>query len=109
MNKFCQNFKRLIESKKNMMGLFKETSKKKSNEIEPWYTSSKKTCLGYTLLHDMYLKQPNIVNPMTAEQIWTSQPEFQKYPLEDFKRYSKNMKILVSNKVMRAATEEAIY
>ena len=46
---------------------------------------------------------------MTAEQIWTSQPEFQKYPLEDFKRYNKNMKTLVSHKVVRAATEEAIY
>jgi hypothetical protein len=77
-NRFCQNFKRLIESKKKMAGPFKETtSKKKSTtEIEPWYTSSKTTCLGYTLLYDMYLKQPNIINHMTAEQIWTSQPEF---------------------------------
>jgi hypothetical protein len=24
--------------------------------------SSKKTCLGYTLLHDMYLNQPNIIS-----------------------------------------------
>jgi hypothetical protein len=109
MTKFRQNFKRLIESKKNMTGPFKETAKKKSNEIEPWYTSSKKTCLGYTLLHDMYLNQPNIINHMTAKEIWTSQPEFQKYPLDDFKRYNKNMKILVSNKVVRAATEEAIF
>ncbi len=46
---------------------------------------------------------------MTAEELWTSQPEFQKYPLEDFKRYNKNMGILVSNKVMPVATEEAIY
>ncbi len=109
MSKFCQNFKRLIESKKNETGLFKETSKKKSDEIEPWYTSSKKTCRGYTLLHDMYLKQPNVINPMTAEELWSSQPEFQKYPLEDFKRYSKNMRILVSNKVLQIVTEEAFY
>jgi len=109
MAKFRQNFKRLIESKKNMTGPFKETAKKKSSETEPWYTSSKKTCLGYTLLHDMYLNQPNIINHMTAEEIWTSQPEFQKYPLDDFKRYNKSMKILVSKKVVRAATEEAIF
>ena len=109
MTKFRQNFKRLIESKKNMTGPFKETAKKKKNEIEPWYTSSKKTYLGYTLLHDMYLNQPNIINHMTAKEIWTSQPEFQKYPLDDFKRYNKNMKILASNKIVRAATEEAIF
>jgi hypothetical protein len=45
---------------------------------------------------------------LTAKEIWTSQPEFQKYPLDDFKRYNKNMKILVSNKIVRAATEETI-
>jgi hypothetical protein len=109
VSKFCQNFKRLIESKKNKTGLFKETSKKKSDEIKPWYTRSKMTCRGYTLLHDMYMKQPNVIIPMTAEELWTSQPEFQKYPLEDFKRYNKNMRILVSNKVMHVATEETIY
>lgn len=109
--KFRQNLQRLIENHKKMTGPFKEmTSKKKStNEIEPWYTSSKKTCLGYTLLYDMYVKQPNIINPMTAEEIWKSQPEFQRYPLVDFKKYNKNMKALVSQKVRRAATEEAIY
>ena len=111
-NRFRQNFQRLIKNKKEMTGPFKvmtSTKKKSTNEIEPWYTSSKRTCLGYTLLHDMYVKQPNVINPMTAEEIWKSQPEFQKYPLQDFKKYNKNMKALVSQKVRRAATEEAIY
>ena len=109
--KFRQNLQRLIDNHKKMTGPFKEmiSKKKSTNEIEPWYTSSKKTCLGYTLLYDMYVKQPNIINPMTAEEIWKSQPEFQKYPLVDFKKYNKNMKALVSQKVRRAATEEAIY
>ncbi len=35
---------------------------------------------------------------MAAEDIWKSQPEFQKYPLNDFKKYNRNMKILVSKK-----------
>jgi hypothetical protein len=109
MNEFCQNFKRLIESKKNKTGPFKETSKKKRVEIEPWYTSSKKTCRGYTLLHDMYLKNWNIINPMKPEEIWKSQPEFQKYPLKDFKTDNKSMKSLVYKRVMRAAKEDAIY
>ena len=111
-NRFRQNFQRLIKNKKEMTGPFKvmtSAKKKSTNEIEPWYTSSKRTCLGYTLLHDMYVKQPNMINPMTAEEIWKSQPEFQKYPLQDFKKYNKNMKALVSQKVRRAATEEAIY
>jgi hypothetical protein len=88
MSKFHPNFKRLIESKKKMTGLFKETAKKN----EPWYTSSKKTSLGYTLLYDLNLKQSSMINPMTAEEIWKSQPKFQKYQLNDFKKYSKNMK-----------------
>jgi hypothetical protein len=46
---------------------------------------------------------------MTAEEIWKSQPEFQKYQLNHFKKYNKNMKKMVSNKVMHVATEEAIY
>ena len=46
---------------------------------------------------------------MTAEDIWKSQPEFQKYPLINFKKYNRNMKILVSKKVKLAATEDAIY
>ncbi len=68
MSKFCPNFNRLIESKKKMTGPFKETAKRS----EPWYTSSKKTILGYTLLHDMYLKQSIIINLITAEEIWKS-------------------------------------
>jgi hypothetical protein len=64
MSKFHPNFKRLIESKKKMTGPFKETAKKS----ELWH-SSRKTNLGYTLLHDMYLKQSSIINPMTAEEI----------------------------------------
>jgi hypothetical protein len=57
----------------------------------------------------MYLKQPNMINPMTAEEMWKSQPEFQKYPLDDVKKYNNNMKALISQKGRRAATEEAIY
>jgi hypothetical protein len=57
----------------------------------------------------MYLEQSNVIYPMTAEELWMSQPELQKYPLEDLKRYNKNIRILVSNKVMCVATEEAFY
>jgi hypothetical protein len=108
MNNFCQNFKRLIEHKKNKTGPFTET-KKKSDKNEPWYMSSNKTCLGYTLLHDLHLKKWNIINPMKPEEIWKLEPEFQKYLLKDFMTYNKNMKSLVSKRVMRAATENDIY
>jgi hypothetical protein len=46
---------------------------------------------------------------MKAEDIWKSHPQFWQYPIDDFKKNNKNMKILVSKKVMRAATEDAIY
>ena len=101
MNNFCQNLKRLIESTQmHMKGPFKEkTTTKASKELEPWYSSIKNTSRAYTLLHDKYLFHPSRISRMSAEDIWKSQPEFQKYPLNDFKRYNKSMKILVSNKV----------
>jgi hypothetical protein len=46
---------------------------------------------------------------MKAEDIWKSHPQFRHYPIDNFKKYNKNMKILVSKKVMCAATEDAIY
>jgi hypothetical protein len=46
---------------------------------------------------------------MKPEEIWKLEPEFQKYPFKDFMTYNKNMKSLVSKRVMRAATEDAIY
>ena len=98
MNKFCSNLKRLIESKMHMKGPFKA-----------WYSSVKNTSHAYTLLHDTYLFHPSRISRMSAEDIWMSQPEFQKHPLNDFKRYNKRMKILVSKKVKLASTEDAIY
>ncbi len=46
---------------------------------------------------------------MKAEDIWKSHPQFQQYPLEDFKRYNKNMKNLVNAKEMCAAAEDIIF
>ena len=110
MNKFCSNLKRLIESKMHMKGPFKETATTKaSKELEPWYSSVKNTSRAYTFLHDKYLFHPSRISRMPAEDIWKSQPEFQKYPLNNFKRYNKRMKNLVSKKVKLATTEDANY
>ena len=57
----------------------------------------------------MYHFNASKINSMKAEDIWKSHPQFRQYPIDDFKKYNKNMKILVSKKVMRAATEDAIY
>jgi hypothetical protein len=46
---------------------------------------------------------------MKPEEIGKLEPEFQKYLFKDFMTYNKNMKSLVSKRVMRAATEDAIY
>ncbi len=55
------------------------------------------------------LRELVAVAGMTAEEIWKSQSEFQKYQLNNFKKYNNNMKKLVSNKVICVAIEEAIY
>jgi hypothetical protein len=108
MNEFCPNLKRLIECKMHMTGPFKDVAKL-TKKLEPWYSSSKNTSGAYTLLHNTYLFHSSRISRMTAEDIWKSQPEFQKYPLIDFKKCNRNMKILVSKKVKLAATEDAIY
>ncbi len=46
---------------------------------------------------------------MKTEDVWKSHPQFQQYPLEDFKRYNTNMKNLVNAKEMRAAAEDSIF
>jgi hypothetical protein len=46
---------------------------------------------------------------MKAEDIRKSHPQFQKYPLGDFKRYNKNMKNLVNAEEMRVTPEDAIF
>jgi len=89
----------------HMKGPFKETATTKvSKELEPWYSSVKNTSRAYTLLHDKYLFHPSRISRMSAEDIWKSQLKFQKYPLNDFKRYNTSMKILVSKKVKLATT-----
>jgi hypothetical protein len=108
MKHFRPNVKRLLESMINMTGPFKETVKERS-EIEPWYTSSKKTSLAYTLLHDLYRFHASEINCMTAEQIWSSHPLFMRYELKDFKKYNANMKKLVTKKESAASIENEIY
>ena len=56
----------------------------------------------------MYRFNASKTNGMKAEDIWKSHPKFRQYPIDDFKKY-KNMKILVSKKVMCAAKEDTIY
>ena len=108
MKKFHPNVKRLLESMVKMTGPFKEEVKAKS-EVEPWYTSSKKTSLAYTLLHDLYRFNVSEIKNMTAEQIWSSHPQFLRYKFDDFKRYNINMKKLVTKKETLALMENNIY
>ena len=108
MKIFRPNVKRLLESMIKMTGPFKETVKARS-EIEPWYTSSKKTSLAYTLLHDLYRFNANDINRMTAEQILWSHPQFMRYKLNDFKKYNANMKKMIKKKETLASMEKNIY
>jgi hypothetical protein len=107
MKNFCPNLKRLIKNKMMKTGPFMVPANKES--LSPWYASSKKTSLAYTLLHYMYRFNSTKINRMTAEDIWKLHPQFQQYLLKDFKRYNKNMKHLVTANEMRAAAEDAIF
>jgi hypothetical protein len=61
MKNFCPNLKRLIENKMMKTGPFMVPAKNKES-LSPWYTSSKKTSLAYTLLHDMYMEVPSSIS-----------------------------------------------
>jgi hypothetical protein len=107
MKNFCPTLTRLRENKMMKTGPFMVPANKES--LSPWCTSSKKTSLAYTLLHDMYRSNSTKINRMKAEDIWKSHPQFQQYPLKNFKRYNKNMKNLVNAKEMCTAAEDAIF
>ena len=109
MKKFRPNVKRLIESCVKKTGPFKEESVNDTNKVEPWYTSSTNTSLGYILLRDLYRFEATRMNNMSAAQIWAAHPQFQLYPLDDFKKYNTNMKKLVSRKLQIVAVEEDFF
>lgn len=109
MKKFRPNMKRLIDSFAKKTGPFKEESANETNKVEPWYTSNKKKSLGYILLHDLYRFEATRMNNMPAAQIWAAYPQFQLYPLDDFKKYNTNMKSLVSKKLKIVAIEEKYF
>ena len=109
MKKFRPIMKRLIDSFAKKTGPFKEESANETNKVEPWYTSNKKKSLGYILLHDLYRFEATRMNNMPAAQIWAAYPQFQLYPLDDFKKYNTNMKSLVSKKLKIVAIEEKYF
>ena len=109
MNNFRQNIKRLIECLEKKTGPFKEGTSNAINKVEPWYTSCTNTSLGYILLRDLYRYEATRMNNMSAPQIWAAHPQFQLYPLDDFKKYNTNMKKLVSKKLQIVAVEEEFF
>ena len=108
MTNFRQNLKRILVHLLDKTGPFKGN---KNNGVEKWYTSAKNMSKAYSLLFLLYMNPRNsrIINSMTAEEIWHSHPLFQKYELEKFKKYDKNMKVLTSKRKQLIKEEEETY
>ena len=108
MINFRQNLKQILVHLLDKTGPFRGN---KNNGVEKWYTSVKNISKAYSLLFLLYRNPRNsrIINRMAAEEIWQSRPLFQKYELEKFKKYDKNMKVLTSKRKQLIKEEEEAY
>jgi len=101
-NLFRENLKRILRHLLNSTGPFKADE---DEGIDPW-TSKKKRSKAWHLLYELRMNKEtnNDLNNMTVEQIWESNSLFKQYPLQDFKKYSKDME--KSTAKQRAAIEQ---
>ena len=88
-----------------------EEEEEEEDKIDKWYTSTNNHSAAYALLHLLYMdsSKVNIINNMSAEQIWQSHPLFRSYPIDDFKKYNANMKKLTKTKRRVIVEDEGIF
>lgn len=100
---FRENFKRLLRHLLKKTGPFEE----KEDTVEPWATRKKRSA-GWHLLYELRMvKETNDqLNSMTDEEIWESNKLFKQYPLEDFKKYNKDMATSTAIQRKRIEDEE---
>ena len=109
---FRQNVKRILVHLQNKTGPFNgKISGEGNDDAEKWYTSAQNTSKAYVLLFLLYMNKSNsqTVSSMSAEEIWQSHPLFQKYELEQFKKYNTKMKGLTSKRRRLLDEEEDAY
>jgi hypothetical protein len=104
---FRENVKRLLRHLLARTGPFKP----EEDITEPWWTSVNNVSPAYALLFLLYMdsSKSRILNEMTAEEIWLSHAEFQKYDLSKFNTYNTKMKKLTEKRKELIHEEEASY
>lgn len=105
---FRENLKRLLLHFQNGTGDFSP------EKTEQWYTSPGNVSKAYSLLFSLYMDATysNVLEQMTAEQIWRSHEIFQLYTLEDFTIYNKRMVDLTNkrkNLTCRCCVTKVLY
>lgn len=100
---FRENFKRLLRNLLKKTGPFEE----EKDTVEPWATRKKRS-KGWHLLYGLRMvKETNDqLNSLTDEEIWESNTLFKQYPLEDFKKYNKDMATSTAIQRKRIEDEE---
>lgn len=93
-NNFRENLKRLLLHFQN------GTSDFSPEKEEKWYTSPGNVSAAYSLLFSLYMNPTycKVLKQMTPEDVWESHEQFQRYSLEDFMIYNKNMIDLTNKK-----------
>ena len=113
LSNFRGNLKRILNHYKGMTGPFAndEEEEEEEDKIDKWYTSTNNHSAAYALLHLLYMdsSKVNIINNMSAEQIWQSHPLFRSYPIDDFKKYNANMKKLTKTRRRVIVEDEGIF
>ena len=105
MKNFKPNMQRVLKNYQN------KTQELKVKGVEQWYTSAKNVSRGYAMLYKLYMDETkrSMLIEMSAEEIWRSHLEFQKYELDKFKGYNTKMRALTENRLCRISEEEACF
>ena len=105
LSNFKDNIKRLLNHYQQQTGPFK------AEGVEPWYTSPTNVSRAYALLFTLHMDstKSQIINNMSAEEIWRSHNQFQLYELNKFKTYIKNMEKLTSKRKTLICEEEECF
>jgi hypothetical protein len=77
--------------------------------VEPWSTRKKVKSKAWTLLFCLFMDPKTGIHDMSPEEIHESDPLFLMYPLEDFKKYVKNMAALTEAKIQQLILDKRAY
>jgi hypothetical protein len=102
----AKNVQKLLDHFRAKTGPFKNNS---DEEVEPWKSRKGKSKASSLLEKLLMNPEKYHINEKNVDEIYCSSTLFQKYPIEDFRKYYEEMEELTNRKKAIRDTEEAAY